>query len=229
MRNITHLRSKILIAVPFVLVAVLAVHFTVTLAFLTPLNPVKLRVLSSVNWYMVPLFEQRWELFAPDPLVDTRYLLVACRVADAQGNIEERPYSNMTAAYRDLKQRYRLTPADRIERAQFAAIFLLFGERNAISKRVLEHADDDSPMYKRAREIINEEQQKRGLAGIRLLGRVASAECDRLYGRGLSREVRVRMATVKSPPFSKRQLPIEEGETKYLDFSWMPYEEVAPL
>lgn len=229
MRNTNLLRAKFLVVLPGVLVVALAVHFTVTLAFLTPLNPVKLRALPAINRYMVPLFEQRWELFAPDPLVDTRYLLVACRVADAQGNVEERPYSNMTAAYRELKQRYRLTPADRIERAQFAPIFLLFGERDAISKRLLDHPDEDSPTYKRAREMINEEEKKRGMAAVRLLGRVASAECDRLYGRGLSKEVRVRMATIKSPPFSKRQLPIEEGETKYVDFSWLPYEEVAPL
>ena len=214
---------------PGVLVAALAVHFTVTLAFLTPLNPVKLRLLPIINGSLVPVFEQRWELFAPDPMVDTRYLLVACRVADAQGNVEERPYSNMTAAYRDLKHRYRLTPADRIERAQFTPIHLLFGERDAITKRLVERSEDDSPAFKRAREIINDEQKKRGVAGIRVLARVASAECDRLYGRGLSKEVRIRMAIVKSPPFSKRLLPTEDGETKFLDFPWLPYEEVAPL
>jgi Family of unknown function (DUF5819) len=223
------LRAKLLKWLPAALLLGLGIHFGITLIYLTPLNPVKLRLLPLVNRYMVPFFEQRWELFAPDPLVDTRLLLVSCRLVDAQGNVEERPWSNMTSAYRDLKHRYRLTPADRIERAQFTALQLLFGAKDELVKRLLEHPDDDSPAYKKAVEQIGEEQAKRAEVGMRLMGRVASAECDRLYGQGRTKEVRVRMATIKSPPFSQRRKPTEAGETRYADFPWMTHEKVAGL
>ncbi len=200
-----------------------------TLAFLTPLNPLKMRALPLINGYMVPLFEQRWELFAPDPLVDTRYLLVSCRVAGEGGAVEEKPFSNMTAAYRDLKHRYRLTPADRLERAQFSPIHMMMGEQDALAKRLLSHTENESPAFQRAREAIEKSRTERGKAGVRILARVASAECDRLFGQKRTRQVRVRMAIVKSPPFSKREQATEEGETKYIDFPWEPYEEVAPL
>jgi Family of unknown function (DUF5819) len=225
----TRLRARFLKVLPALLVAGLVVHFTFTLAFLTPINPLKLRALPFINGYMVPLFEQRWELFAPDPLVDTRYLLVSCRVKRPDGGLEERPYSNMTAAYRELKHRYRLTPADRLERAQFAPIHMMMGEQDALAKRLLAHPENDTPAFQRAREAIEEDRNERGRAGVQLLHRMASAECDRLYGYGRSKEVRVRMAIVKSPPFSRRELPTEQGEAKYIDFPWGSYVEVAPL
>lgn len=223
-------RQRALHFLPAALIAALALHFAMTLAYLTPVNPVKVRALTLIHSYMVPLFEQRWELFAPDPLVDTRYLLVSCRVRNQSGELEERPYSNMTAAFRALKHRYRLTPADRLERAQFAAIHMMMGEQEPVSKRILARPEEeDTPEIKRARELIQKDQHERGKVGVRLLDRMASAECDRLYGRGLSKEVRVRMAIVKAPPFSKRHLPNSEGETRYIDFPWGAYEEVAPL
>lgn len=228
MQSSKRVRARLLRWLPVALLGWLVVHFAFTLAFLTPVNPIKLRQLAIINRYMLPLFEQHWELFAPDPLVDTRLLLVSCRLRDDAGGIDERPYSNMTAAYRELKHRYRLTPADRLERAQFAPIHLMFGEQDAIAKRVRQHAQD-LPELERVRQMLDEQQAKRAKDGARLLGRVASAECDRLYGRGRATEVQVRMAIIKSPPFSKRALPTEDGETTYSDFPWMPYEEVAPL
>lgn len=209
------------------LIGALVVHFAFTLAFLTTLNPLKVRALPLINAYMVPLFEQRWELFAPDPMVDTRYLLVGCRTQDPAGGLQEKPFTNMTAAFRELKHRYRVTPADRLERAQFAPIHMMMGEQDALAKKVIEKTEDET--FKRARELIEESRMEKGKAGVRLLARVASAECDRLYGRGAAREVRVRMVIVKAPPFSKRHLPTEQGETQYIDFPWAPYEEVSSL
>lgn len=214
---------------PSVLVFVLVAHFGATLLYLTPLNPLKLRLYPQIHAYMVPFFEQRWELFAPDPLVDTRMLLVSCRLVDSQGVEKETPYTNMTAAYRDLKYRYRLTPADRIERGQLASIQLMFGQKDELVRKLLEHPDEDSPAYKKAIEQINAENVKRGSVGARLLARSASAECDRLYKSGRTKDIRVRLVTIKSPPFSQRLKQSSEGETQYADFPWMTYEKVAPL
>src|SRR4051794_40035543 len=101
----TSVRFKRLL--PAILGGILVLHFSLTCLYLTPLNPVKVALLPYIATYIEPFFQQRWELFAPNPLVDTRMLLIACRVRNERGEIEERPWSNMTASFRALKERYQ--------------------------------------------------------------------------------------------------------------------------
>jgi hypothetical protein len=216
-------------AFPAILAGFLVFHFSVTCLYLTPLNPIKVALLPYVSAYIEPIFQQRWELFAPNPIVDTRMLLIACRVKDEQGVIEERPWSNMTASFRALKERYRLTPADRIDRAHMAAIHLLYEKPDALTDKVI-NTPEETPEYRKAIELLEAARKSKKELGYQLMARVASAECDRLYGEGKTSEVRTRMVTVKSPPFSKRWSTAEEaGETSYVDFDWLPYQKVAAL
>lgn len=62
-------------------VVVVAVHLTATFLYNAPLNPVSQRYAKQVNWWMQPLFNQNWRLFAPNPLsenieIDARASLV---------------------------------------------------------------------------------------------------------------------------------------------------------
>jgi hypothetical protein len=216
-------------ALPGILGGVLVFHFAITCLYLTPLNPIKIALLPYLSEYTQPLFQQRWDLFAPNPIVDTRMLLIACRVKSEGGEIEERPWSNMTAQFRAQKERYRLTPADRIDRAHMASVHLLYEKPDPLTDRLL-NTPEDTPEYRRAVEAIETDRKAKRELGTHLMARVASAECDRLYGPGRTTEVRTRMATVKSPPFSRRWSSAEEaGETSYVDYDWLPYEQVAPL
>jgi hypothetical protein len=210
------------------LAAVLLLHFGITFLYLTPLNPIKPAIIPALEGYMSPLFTQHWELFAPNPRVDTRLLLVACRVVNEQGQVEERPWSNMTAPFRALKQKYRLSPADRVDRAQQSSVHMMFAKPDALAQKLMDNPED-TPEYRKAIELIEQDRKTRKEAGTRVMARVASAECDRLYGEGKTRDVRVRLVTVKSPPFSERRSPNEDGEASRMDFEWLPYEKVAPL
>lgn len=204
-------------------------HFGITCAHLTPLNPIKVALLPYLSAYIHPFFDQRWELFAPNPVVDTRLLLIACRVKNERGEIEDRPWSNMTAAFRAQKERYRLTAADRVDRAHMASVHLLFEKPDALTQKLLD-LPDDSPEYRQALEVIDADRKAKREAGTELMARVASAECDRLYGPAQITFVRSRLVTIKSPPFSKRWSTVEEaGETSYTDFDWLPYQRVAGL
>jgi hypothetical protein len=214
---------------PAILAGFLMLHFGITCLHLTPLNPVKITLLPYLSEYTQPLFQQRWDLFAPNPIVDTRMLLIACRVRTERGDIEERPWSNMTAQFRALKERYRLTPADRIDRAHMASVHLLYEKPDALTDKLL-NTPEDTPEYKQLVEVIEAERKAKRALGTQLMARVASAECDRLYGPDRTTEVRTRMVTVKSPPFSRRWSSVEDaGETSYVDFDWLPYERVAAL
>ncbi|HVE86991.1 MAG TPA: DUF5819 family protein [Myxococcales bacterium] len=213
---------------PAILGGILAFHFTVVGLFVTPLNPVKLVLIPYLDAYIRPFFTQRWELFAPDPVVPTRLLLVACRMKNEQGEVEERPWSNMSAPFRAMKEKYRLTPADRIDRAQMSAINMMFEKPDTLVEK-LTKTPEDTPEYRKAIEYIELERKARYQTGLRILARVASVECDRLYGQGKSTEVRARLVNIKSPPFSERWSPNSAGETSYVDFEWLPYEKAAPL
>ncbi|MGH9885569.1 MAG: DUF5819 family protein, partial [bacterium] len=146
-------KSGVIRALPAVLGGVLVLHFAMTCLYLSPLNPIKIALLEYVSEYMQPFFQQRWDLFAPNPLVDTRMLLISCRIKNDRGELEERPWSNMSAPFRAQKQRYRLTPADRIDRAHMASIHLLYEKPDALADKLL-NTPDDTPEYKHAIELI---------------------------------------------------------------------------
>ncbi|WP_147448855.1 DUF5819 family protein [Corallococcus terminator] len=210
---------------PAVLLFGLGIHFAFTLAFLTPINPVKVSVLGAVNRYMQPFFYQRWTLFAPDVEAKTRHVFVACRGEDAAGVSREEPWVNVTSPLLDLKQRYRLTPADRLERAQVAGLSQLTASDDEITTRLLEKPED-TDAYRQAVAAAEGQRQQRKQQGRRLLGRVASAACTSLYPQLRTREVRVRMATIKAPAFSQRMNADAPGDTTWMELSWQPMEAV---
>ncbi len=145
----TKLPEKVLRVLPAALIGVLAMHFAMTMAYLTPLNPVKLRLMPVVEGYIRPFFEQRWTLFAPDVEAMTRYVLVSCRGEDAQGVVQEQPWVNITLPLHELKQRYRLTPADRLDRAQTVGISQLTPNDDDVTKKLLSKPAD-TEQYRQA-------------------------------------------------------------------------------
>jgi hypothetical protein len=81
--------------------------------------------------------------------------------------------------------------------------------------------------------MLRDEVKKEQDAGVQLgksvLERAGSAHCDSLYGAGRTAAVRLRLAVLKFPRFSRRDLPDSKGELTYFDFDWAPYRPVAPL
>ena len=225
----TAYKRRLVAAAPLVLGALLLFHFSATLVHIMPLNPVKMRLTPIVDRYMNPAFSQRWELFAPDPIIDTRELLVSCRVQSPSGAVEETAWSNMTAPLRRLKSRYRLTPADRLERVQTSALHLAFAPDDPTLVKMKKQRDPGDAYRKIIATFDNAKKKQYELAN-RLLARIASAECDRLYGdRGATLAVRVRMLVIEPPPFSQRTLPDDAGKASYFDFEWRPHESVSPI
>jgi hypothetical protein len=213
---------------PGALVSIVALHFAVTLAYLTPPNPVRLRLSPLIQAYMSPYFDQRWELFAPDPVADARLLQVSCRSLGADGDPRESAWSAMTAPLRELRQRYRLTPADRLDRAQQAAIHMMFEKQDALVEKLVQREDEHRSEIEPLLAGALEARRERADLGRRLLTRAASAECDRT-GDAPTVAVRVRLVVVKTPPFSQRAGDDHAGRPEYVDLGWAPYEPVERL
>jgi hypothetical protein len=221
-------KRRVVSAAPLVLGVLLAAHFGATLIHLMPMNPIKMRLQPAVDRYIEPYFSQRWELFAPDPVLDTREVLVACRVKQPSGADQETAWSNVTTPLRQLKYHYRLTPADRLERVQSGALHVAFPPDDAVLAKIRKQHDVNEE-YRKTIATFDEAKKRDFELGSRLLGRVASAECDRTFGFGLTTAVRVRMLVLRSPPFSKRTLPNDAGDSFYFDFDWRPYEPVSSI
>jgi hypothetical protein len=190
---------------------VLAVHFALTLAYLTPANPIRLEHQGPILAYMEPFFSQNWSLFAPDPTVDTRYLLVACR-RHSDGPDEHAGWINITAPLRRTRADDRLGPVLAIERNQMGPLHSVFAPEDPLMARL---AATDPVTYE---PVISRYKAMRDAAAV---------ECDRQHGAGATVAVGMRMVIIQSPPFSKRHEPLETGKTDYVELPWGPYERVA--
>ena len=207
---------------------VLAIHFGMTLAYLTPYNPIKVRILSTVQGYMHPLFEQSWQLFAPDPVMDTRVLMVSCRLRQADRRRVETSWADITTPYWEAHYRNRLGPADRVARAHTNAARLVY-RVDPLALKLRQRRPEDDPGYDTLRAALREaEDRDRGM-GVEVLNRAASAHCDALHGPDRTEAVRVRLTVLTFPRFSRRRSPDADGTLHHTDFDWAPYQPVAPL
>lgn len=69
----------------FFVTGLLAIHIVVTFLFNAPSNPVKETLRGEIAGYMLPVFDQNWSLFAPNPINSEDTLLIRARIADPEG------------------------------------------------------------------------------------------------------------------------------------------------
>jgi hypothetical protein len=216
------------IVLPVLLLSALGIHFLMTLAYLTPLNPMKLRYDTANQAYMQPFFSQNWQLFAPNPANDTRILMVACRVQNETGETTTMTWSDISTPLRAMYNENRFSPADRLDRLQVGTMRSVFRHDPLLDKLKESEAAENSELGEMVKRL--EEQRERDRErSITILNRIGAAHCDRMYGEGNTSEVRVRMAINTFPRFSQRHLPDEAGKLEYYTFDWAPYERVASM
>lgn len=105
----------------------LAVHFTLTLAYVLPINPIKVKHVGLLDRTIGTYFQQNWSLFAPNPLSNDQALIARCLSAD-EAAVAERGQLP-TDGWRDLStpfwthfQQNRFSAYDRLVRPQSNAI-----------------------------------------------------------------------------------------------------------
>lgn len=211
-----------------VILVVLVVHFGFTIAYIAPINPVKLRIYGVIVSYMHPFFVQNWHLFAPDPVKDTRVLTVACRLRQPDGSTTVTDWADISTPFRQARYINRFTPADRMDRPQSSAVHAIFNRDETLTMLQKHRTNEDSEYNAMVDELVEADAQERK-NGVLLLNRIASAHCDRLYGQGRTEAVRVRIAVLRFPRFSERYLPDAAGELSYITMDWAPYQVVAPI
>lgn len=210
------------------LVVVLGLHFGLTLVYLLPLNPITLRLAPLVDGYMTPFFAQDWHLFAPEPINETRMLLVACRVRLADGRMVETAWEDISTPLWAMQARERFSPASWLVRLQMHAIQRFFAPGQLLPGLERSHALED-PTVQQLADTLHKLERARQVLPTRVLARLGAAYCDRWYGTGQTVAMRMRLAILRFPRFSQRQMPDSAGEVRSYSFDWMPYESVARL
>lgn len=210
------------------IISALSIHIIITIIYLLPINPVTLRTQTIIQGYMLPLFEQNWQLFAPNPVSETRVILVQCRLREHDNQIIETAWQDITTPYWEQHVTNRLSPADRIVRAHTHTARIIYGSDPLVLRLEEHRTEEDSPLNQVLDEVKHAEQEQHRTA-TEALQRIASAHCDLVVGLGRTDEVRVKLALLEFPRFSERDKPDEEGELRHYILEWMPYQHVAPL
>lgn len=202
-------------AVILMMAAFTILYIANTVLYLTPPNPVKVRLLPLVFAIEHPLFVQNWHLFAPDPIRSNFVLAVRCRTGD-----RITPWRDATKPMLARLHQDRNSPMSRLLRIQQNAIRLAFGWTSdewlrLLCRRETRHARcrGEDPETARQQEI-----------GFVLLRRSGSLACDEVVGAGRATAVQLTVLVHQPPPWSKRHLPDEGGSTRSIVFPWMRYQ-----
>jgi len=219
---------RLLALVPGLIGVVLCVHFSMTLAYLLPLNPVTLRTTALVERYMTPWFAQSWTFFAPNPINETRSLLVACRLRQPAGATVETAWVDVSAPVWAAQAQQRFSAAAWLARLQAHVIQLSTDQEGLLDAAQRRRLAAEAAAAPQLDGLSAAEDTRRALAA-HLRARLGAAYCDQWYGTGQTIATRVAVAVLRFPRFSQRHLPDRAGELQVYPFAWADYAPVAPL
>jgi hypothetical protein len=203
-----------------VVVGWLVVHFTLTLLYVSPLNPIKIPAMPLLNKTIGTYFPQNWSLFAPNPLTTDQSILVHClsgqeMAAFLSRGLPEDGWYDLSMPFWHRYQQNRFSAYDRLIRPQSTAMrsFLSGGYWLQPWAESCRKGDQEAcKLYEEA------------LVGARataapLLAKIGSAFCQDI-GAGNSTHVALRVRSRPALPWSQR----DEATRKSVDSMLGVYE-----
>lgn len=223
--NRARLRRLIVGSTGLAVISLVAFHFTMTFLHLEPDNPFRDQLYTFVSGYMSPYFTQNWKLFAPSPDEPSKHIVVSCRFA-ASG-MEDSPHFDVTAPHYEARHKYRLSASQRMVRAQVYPLTLVHPAKDMTMAAMEKMAQSDKEAERKVAQVLEDGTEVSRKRGMRMMTRLASAECDRRYPDTQISEVQVMYFHEKAPKFSQRNDPDAPVEVTSLDYGWFPYERTA--
>lgn len=224
--------------------ALLTIHFAATVLYLLPLNPLRIAYGSGVDEYMQPYFRQRWSLFAPDPPLDNKVLMLRCRLRSAQG-VQESDWIDLDKTVVHARRRGVFGPEERIARVDRAVLAAALGTREEmvelfteklkerIAKSEQENAAEPSAEELKFREVAKRVADRKTdqLEAMRpFVDRVGSSYCEAFHGHGRVLASQFRIVIHRFPRYSERAQPDDFGEKKAMLLSWGDHVDgISPL
>ena len=198
-------------------VLLFAVHFTITALYLTPLNPIKLRLYPLIQTWMNPLFQQNWHLFAPNPLSSNQSLLARCRSGAITSD-----WIDITSAILDKYYENRLSSAKAIGGIQVNALISAVRGGLPIEEPLYVSYCHNKDMETGACAQLKEHSTIEFQRSQSILGSMAVEGCQQFMPGMKINGVFVRIAQLDYPRFSERHKPDSEGKAVIIDLGWHP-------
>lgn len=224
MSNVSSSRIR-LRTVTFVCAAVLIIHFFATVVFLMPLSILGVHFGAQARRYMVPLFQQRWSLLAPDPPM--RNVSIQFQCVQHDGTVS--PWLDRASVLQQEHALYRITPEAYLFRIDRAAVMTALGSRDEVFETVLEKVEEsgDDTLATRLREVAKARDAGR-LVQLQFVYRLVAAHCRSAVGPDVQ-GVRPRVVFQDIPKYSHRYDDPEDEPTNVVDFPWVTVEAIPTL
>ena len=192
----------------------LVVHFTLTILFVLPINPVRLTIEPLLQSTIGTFFSQNWALFAPNPMSSTQTVMVRCLKHDELpakgGHLPIEGWADISSPLFALAQHHRLSAYERLVRPQQNGVRGYTGnamEFQPLSERC---AKGDKPIC----EVLSGVLKERRANASTLLARLGSVYCREAHPGDPIDSVALRYRDRASVPWSERY----HGTPKITDF-----------
>ncbi|WP_107839838.1 DUF5819 family protein [Metasolibacillus meyeri] len=194
-------------------------HFTVTLIYNTPSNPIKAKYNQQINFYMEPLFTQNWKLFAPTPVSTNSQFYVKAKIQSADG-VTTTGWLDMLDYMVENNQANRFTPYNRLLRIPRSAYSLRLERDETIQKIISKVHEGKLDQEKYEKLIVNEEKDAQVEMSNKLVNRFAEAHLKSAYPDSDILEFKVLLVETSPVPFSKNGVSDVEIDKQYVEFDW---------
>jgi hypothetical protein len=194
-------------------------YFVAAALHVGPLNPISARYGNAVRAVLAPYFDQRWSLFAPDPIADESALLARVRCADGHTS----GFVDVTTRYIAQVQHDRFFPP-RASRLVSNGM-LVAGGNDPLAQRLRDaHAKDRRDGAARestpAELTLTPEERRLQEAGLTLLTRYSVLEAGSECSSSRVTEVQLRFVHHAFPGWSERKRWREVGSISTQDIGW---------
>ena len=200
-----------------------------TILYIAPINPISLDLNPQISYYMEPLFQQNWRLFAPNPVSEERGLLVRARIKQADGNILETGFHDFTSPLIQDIHSIRLFPPRRTRLV--SSIFQFLGFRDPIADRLRSRIDEirigeftDENANIREDDFeplpLTAGEESARFTAIELMRTVGTKAAKDEWGGNII-EIQIRIVVNEFPPFSNRYSGEQVGQLVVQDLEWI--------
>ncbi|WP_096437810.1 DUF5819 family protein [Alteribacter populi] len=199
-------------------------HFSITLLYNSPSNPVQAKNQPVINTYMNPLFEQNWRLFAPDPVTTTTHFHVKAKLGD-----RETEWIDLINYMVDKNYQNRFTPYNAMLRIPRGAWQLPNYQDDAVREilRKIDRGELEEEGYEDLLE--NAQQEELQERSIDIINRFAEAHLSSIFPEEDIIEFQVLITEIQPVPFSENgNLDYVLKESHY-NLEWVESQGVLPM
>lgn len=201
------------------LILVFFLHFSVTLIYNSPSNPIRAKYNSTISSYMDPVFTQNWRLFAPEPVTSNHKFFVRIKT-NVRGETHTSEWIDIVDYMIKNNHDNRFTPFNRLLRIPRGA-FALRHEQDETIQQMIKKINEGKIDSKKVEHLIENDRTKQTEEySNKLLNRFAEAQLKAIYPNKDIQEFQVLLVESSPKPFSEKENNKYKIEERQFQMDW---------